>query len=181
MNAVWAYCRNGDRHFGHMTAWGNGFAVIGGTRINGVVFIDAAKSSGGGQTAPASVESEAPYGTTPGFVPATAASPNGAQTAPASVTTEVSPGQVAPSLPTDHTSVQTLVGSEHGAESNGEKGEPGRPVAHVGSATPLYGCRCGHSRHDHGPYAHCRRVGCLCDSYRSAKTNAAGHAGPAAL
>ena len=39
---------NGDRHFGHLTGWGDGFAVVGGTRIDGVVFIDAAPIESGG-------------------------------------------------------------------------------------------------------------------------------------
>jgi hypothetical protein len=43
-----AYTRNGDQHFGWCSAWGDGFAVIGGTRIEGVMFIDARKNTGGG-------------------------------------------------------------------------------------------------------------------------------------
>lgn len=132
MNAVWAFCRNGDRHFGHLDGWGQGFAVIGGTRIDGVVFIDSASSSGGGTSAPASDESDATDGArTPGVAPSTAGLSVG---------------------PVDATSV---------TDGQGKSAGP-----------PLYGCRCGHSRHHHGPFAHCRMPGCLCDVFRSATANA---------
>lgn len=141
MTAVWAYCRNGDRHFGHLDGWGDGFAVIGGTRIDGVVFTDAIKIESGG------------------FVPDDTSRPaTGDDDATRCVAV---PAALPSDGPVDAPSITDGQGKSTGS--------------------PLYGCRCGHSRHEHGPYAHCRHTGCLCDSYRSATTNAASHAGPAAL
>lgn len=150
MTVVRAICANGERHTGHLDWWRAGQACIAGRVIQGVVFLDALPSGSGGQvTGPASpttsAGTDAPAGAP---VAASSAGPTGDRTNHNNARARA-----------EQSSLRTTGGSAvKGTDRETRSG--------------LSGCRCGHSRHHHGPYLHCRQAGCLCDQYRP-NTNAA--------
>lgn len=170
MTAVWAYCRNGDRHYGHIDAWGQGFAVIGGTRIDGVVFIDASLIDGG-------VARDTQAGSAPVTAARTGSSPAVSRkltpTAPGSEVTQAVSSSTA--SPTDTSGRSSTSGESHSGE--GEPGDGGGAHIPTVVATPL--CRCGCRRDWHQRAAWYCTTCSSCDRYRPT-TNAAGSSQPAA-
>lgn len=163
MTVVRAICANGDRHIGELDWWWAGQASIAGHIIRGVVLIDAVTPGSGGPargTSAALTAERRPLTHRDG-PPAAASHPAGP--------TGVFP--INNSTP-EHGQTEQQLANSGVSGSDRTDGQ--------GTRSGLSGCRCGHSRHEHGPYLHCRHVGCRCDVYRS-KTNAAALASDGVL